>query len=91
MVREESVLFGTYEEIKEWYNSLGIQKRDSVPPSELMEYKPFDEQIKEGKSDIKMICWLKQEINKDKIPPFIKLDLKSKLVHINLEKESQNG
>ena len=86
-MKEELVLFGTYDEIKEWYDSLGIKSRGSVPISQYVELKPFEKQfekIKENISKVKVICWFEQEVtqanvSKDKVP-HVTITLRTKKV-----------
>jgi len=64
-MKSEEVLFGTYDELKDWYNSLELKNRDEDHFAKSFEYKPFDEQLKNNEEDfgkIKIILWYDQEI-----------------------------
>jgi len=70
-MKSEHVLFGTYDELKEWYEGLNIKPRGEFNQP-LGEFKPFDEQIlpiEPGK--VKAIGWFEQtfkEADENNIP-----------------------
>jgi len=81
-MKEELILYGTYDELKNWYDSLEIKPRDFTDIENYincnMELKPFDEQLDKieiGK--VKMLSWFETEIDDLKN---IKLTLKCKKV-----------
>jgi len=72
-MKEELVLFGNYNEIKEWYDSLNIKSRDLLDVADSsdtqtnLEFKPFSEQINEDDvGRVNQICWFQSEVSDEK-------------------------
>jgi hypothetical protein len=66
MVINNVVKETTMDELKDFYKSLDIKKRDTDPLAKNVELYPFEEQIKnEGKYGIKMLSWLEQTFEKN--------------------------
>lgn len=67
----ENILYGTYDEIKKWYDSLEITKLDHQNLQDKYicntEFLPFDKQLtKEKVEQVTMIGWFKTEVIIDK-------------------------
>jgi hypothetical protein len=83
-MKMETVLFGTYEEIKKWYDNLNIVPKERYVNKKIYntEFKPFEEQLnKKDIAKIQMIGWFETELdNAENGIPEIKLRLMFKKV-----------
>jgi hypothetical protein len=81
-MKEELTLYGTYDELKKWYDSLEIKQRDDPSITNYTncntEFMTFNNQLDKNEiGKFKIICWFETEIDDLKNIKFI---LKSKKV-----------